>query len=177
MKAQRLALSSCIACLSVGIAWSQATNSADVTGTVTDQSGAVVPGVSVNIKDVDKNVERTLVTNVSGVYDSGPIVPDDHYMIMFKKEGFGTQQRGPMLLGIGNVGLNVQLSVSQSSQTVMVQGEAAPLLETTTAEISSTVNQDTLKELPQAGGIPDWQSFITYLPGTRGNGANNSTGG
>jgi len=175
MKAQRRALSFSVACLSVGIVWSQATNSADVTGTVTDQSGAVVPGVSVTIKDVDKNVERTLFTNVSGVYDSGPLVPDDHYTIVFKKDGFATLQRGPMALGIGVIGLNVQLSVSQSSQSIMVQGEAAPLLETTTAEISSTVAQDTLKELPQAGGIPDWQSFITYLPGTRGNGANNGS--
>ena len=46
----------------------------------------------------------------------------------------------------------------------------APLLETTTAEISSTVPQETLKLLPQTGGIPDWQSFLTFLPGTRGNG-------
>lgn len=170
-----LALCSCIGCLSVGIAWSQATNSADVTGTVTDPSGAVIPGVTVTISDLDKNVERTLVTNVSGVYDSGPLVPDDRYTIVFKKDGFATLQRGPTTLGLGVVGLNVQLKVSQSSQTVMVQGEAVPLLETTTAEISSTVNQDTLKELPQTGGTPDWQSFITYLPGTRGNGTNNGS--
>ena len=53
----------------------------------------------------------------------------------------------------------------------------APLLETTTAEISSTVPQETLKLLPQTGGIPDWQSFLTFLPGTRGNGTNNNSPG
>jgi hypothetical protein len=36
------------------------------------------------------------------------------------------------------------------------------------------VNQETLKVLPQPGGIPDWQAFLTFLPGTRGNGTNNN---
>jgi hypothetical protein len=142
---------------------------------VTDPSGAVIPNVSVTIRDTDKNVEKTVLANGAGVYDSGPLVADDHYTITFKKEGFATVQRGPMTLSVGILGLNAQLNVSQSSQTVLVQGEAAPMLETTTAEISSTVNQDTLKELPQTGGTPDWQSFITYLPGTRGNGSNNGS--
>jgi hypothetical protein len=39
------------------------------------------------------------------------------------------------------------------------------------------VPQETLRGLPQTGGIPDWQSFLTYLPGTRGNGTNNSNAG
>ena len=51
----------CTACLSLGIGWGQNTNSADVTGTVTDPSGAVVPGVAVTIHDVDKNTERSVV--------------------------------------------------------------------------------------------------------------------
>ena len=37
--------------------------------------------------------------------------------------------------------------------------------------------QETLKVLPQTGGIPDWQSFLTFLPGTRGNGTNNNSPG
>src|SRR6202023_1997959 len=53
----------------------------------------------------------------------------------------------------------------------------APLLETPTAEISQTVPQETLKVLPQTGGIPVWQSFLTFLPGTRGNGTNNNNPG
>jgi len=39
------------------------------------------------------------------------------------------------------------------------------------------VPQETLKLLPQTGGIPDWQSFLTFLPGTRGNGGNNGNAG
>ena len=163
--------------LYLGTAWGQATNSADVTGSVTDSTGAVVPGVTVTVRNLDKNVERTYVTNEFGVYDTGPLVPSDHYLMIFKLAGFATVQRGPMTLSAGVTGLNVQLSVEQSSQQVVIQAEAAPLMETTTAEISQTIPQDTLAVLPQTAGIPDWQSFLTFLPGTRGNGGNNNNPG
>lgn len=166
-----------MAVLCAATAWGQATNSADVTGTVTDSTGAVVPGVTVTVIDIDKNVERTLESNISGVYDTGPLVPADHYRLTFKKEGFATLERGPMTLSTGVTGLNVQLTVAQATQQVVIRETAAPLLETTTAEISSTVSQETLKDLPQTGGIPDWQSFLTFLPGTRGNGTNNNSPG
>src|SRR5438874_12423192 len=152
-------LSAWITCLCAGIAWGQPTNSADVTGSVTDPSGAVVPGVTVTVRDIDKNLERTIVTNAAGLYDSGPLVPSDHYVIIFKKEGFASLQRGPMTLDTGVTGLNVQLTVGQATQQITIE-TSAPLLETTTAEISQTVSQQTLKDLPQTGGIPDWQSFL-----------------
>jgi hypothetical protein len=63
--------------------------------------------------------------------------------------------------------------VGQATQEIQVS-EAAPLLQTTTAEISSTVPQETLNDLPQTGGTPDWQTILTYLPGTRGNGGDNN---
>jgi len=172
-----VALFGCAALLTTAAAWGQATNSADVTGSVTDSSGAVVPGVTVVVNDLDKNVERTFTTNNSGIYDTGPLVPADHYLIIFKKDGFTSVQRGPMTLTSGVIGLNVQLTVGQSSQTVVVQEQGAPLLETSTAEISQTVPQETLQSIPQTGGTPDWQSFLTFLPGTRGNGTNNNSAG
>jgi len=83
-----------------GIAWGQATNSADVTGSVTDPSGAVVPGVTIVIKDIDKGTVRTLTSNGAGLYDSGPIVANDQYTITFSREGFQSLQRGPMVLQV-----------------------------------------------------------------------------
>jgi hypothetical protein len=172
-----LAFYACNACLWSAIAWGQATNSAEVTGTVTDPTGAVIPEVAVTIHDIDKNVEKNVLANGSGVFDSGPLVPTDHYLITFKKEGFAVMQRGPMVLSTGVTGMNVQMTLGQATQQVMVMEAAAPLLETTTAEISQTVSQETLKVLPQTGGIPDWQSYLTFLPGTRGNGTNNASPG
>ena len=153
--------------LSAGIAFGQATNSADVTGTVTDSTGAVVPGVTIAIKDVDKGEVRTITSNGAGAYDTGPVVPNDNYTITFSREGFESVQRGPMLLQVGQIGLNVQLPVGQSTQQVVVN-ENAPLLQTTSAELSTTIPTDTLQTLPQSGN-PDWQSFLLLLPGTSGN--------
>src|SRR4051812_11144067 len=159
-------LYACLACLCAAVAaWGQATNSADVTGSVTDPSGAVVPGVSVTVKDLDKNTEKNLVTNDAGLYDTGPLVSADHYVLTFKKEGFTTVQRGPLTLTTGVTEMNVCLTIGQDTKTVMIQEAAAPLLETPTAEISNTVPQETLRNLPQTGGIPDWQAFLTFLPG------------
>ncbi|MGE5489038.1 MAG: carboxypeptidase regulatory-like domain-containing protein [bacterium] len=152
--------------LCTGIAWGQAMNSADVTGTVTDQSGAVIPGVTVTINNLDKNTERTIVTNDAGIYDTGPLVPGDQYQLTFQKEGFTTLRRGPMTLRVGVTGLNVQLNVSQTAEAIVVS-EAAPVLETTSPEISATLAVETLAQLPQVG-TPDWQQFIVLLPGTAG---------
>jgi hypothetical protein len=164
----------CLLC--TGMAFGQATNSADVTGTVTDSTGAVIPGVTVTVKDLDKGTERVYTTNQAGLYDTGPIVPEDRYTITYSKEGFSTLQRGPLVLRVGVTGLNIQLGVGQTTQQVVVN-DAAPLLETTTAELSATLPSEQLQVLPQTG-TPDWQSFIILQPGTRGvaqngNNANN----
>jgi hypothetical protein len=152
--------------LCTGMAFGQATNSADVTGTVTDSSGAVIPGVMVTVKDLDKGSERVVKTNDAGLYDTGPVVPEDRYTIVFSKDGFSTLQRGPLVLRVGVIGLNVQLGVGTTTTQVVVN-DAAPLLETTTPEISATLPAESLQVLPQTG-TPDWQSFIILQPGTRG---------
>src|SRR5450759_4703119 len=91
----------CVLC--TGMAFGQATNSADVTGTVTDSTGAVIPGVTVTVKDLDKGIERVFKTNDAGLFDTGPIVPEDRYTVTFSKEGFSSLQRGPLVLRIGVV--------------------------------------------------------------------------
>jgi hypothetical protein len=148
----------------------QATNSADLTGTITDSSGAVVPGVTITVKDLDKGVEHTYITNGAGLYDTGPLFPDDHYVVTFAKEGFATLQRGPMVLRVGRIGLDTKLDVGQTAQKIEVS-DAAPLLETATSELSTTLPLETLQALPQ-GGSPDWQQFIVLQPGVQGNSSN-----
>jgi len=150
-----------------GLAFGQATNSGDITGTVTDSTGAVVPEVTILVTDVDKNVSHTFVTNDSGAYETGPIVPD-HYLLTFTKEGFATYKRGPIKLDVGVVGINVQMTIGQESQQITVTSEV-PLLETASSEVSSTIEAETLTELPQVGGLtPDWTNFIALQPGTAG---------
>ena len=172
MRTRQSVLSVIFAVAAAG-AFGQATNSADVTGTVTDSSGAVIPGVTITIKDLDKGIGRVITTNGVGLYDSGPVVANDKYTITFTRDGFQSLQRGPMLLEVGQVGLNVQLTIGQTTQQVVVN-ENAPLLQTTSAELSTTIPTDTLQTLPQSGN-PDWQSFLLLLPGTSGNAGSGST--
>jgi len=144
-------------------------------GTVTDSTGAVIAGVTVAIKDLDKGTERIVSSNQSGLFESGPIVPEDRYTIVFTKQGFSSLQRGPMTLRVGAVGMNVQLTAGESTSPLIVD-ESAPLLETTTPEISATLPSESLQLLPQTG-TPDWQSFINLMPGTSGTTqTGNSTG-
>ena len=160
-------------CLLSALAWGQGTNS-DVTGIVTDATGAIVPRVTVTAKNLDKNTERAIVTNEAGVYSTGPLVAGDNYQITFKKEGFATLQRGPMTLRTGVVGMNVELTIAQSSQQVVVES-VAPLLQTTSSEKSATLGSDILTQIPRTG-IPDWQQFIILLPGASGAGNTNAPG-
>src|ERR1017187_2354063 len=137
----RMVSSTAILLLCASAARGQATNSADVTGTVTDSTGAVVPGVTVTVRDVDKGVEHVYTTNQSGLYDTGPVVPDDQYLVTFTKDGFGTLQRGPMVLHVGRIGMDEKLGVAQTTQQVVVNDDA-PLMQTASAELSTELPQE-----------------------------------
>src|ERR1035441_3012680 len=86
-KAKRMILPLLLMIFGGGVCLAQNTSSGDLRGTVTDSTGAVVPGVTVSVRDVDKDVTRTYVTDGAGLYDTGAI-PEDHYLLTFTKEGF-----------------------------------------------------------------------------------------
>src|SRR3984885_14741953 len=152
------------------IAIAQNTNSGDIRGVVTDQSGAVIPGSTVQITDVDKGVTRTYTTDGAGLYDTGSIVPD-HYLITVTKEGFGPYVRGPITLDVSTQTVNAQLKVG-STQKVVVTTDV-PLLTTETGSQEATLSSETMAKLPQTGA--DWQNFIWLMPGASGAPEQNST--
>ena len=86
--------------LAAGAVFAQNTNSGDIRGTATDPTGAVIPGVTVTVTDIDKGVTRTYTTNGAGLYDTGSILPD-HYTVLFAKDGFASYARGPITLYVG----------------------------------------------------------------------------
>ena len=88
----------------------QSTNAGDIRGTVTDASGALIPGVTVTVTNVDTGVMRTLVTNDAGIYDTGSIVTGS-YTLTFSKEGFQKAVRGPVTLQVGFTTVNADLRV------------------------------------------------------------------
>lgn len=151
--------------------FAQNTNSGDIRGTVTDPTGAVIPGVTVSVQDVDKGTTRTFTTDGAGVYDTGSIVPD-HYLLTFTKGGFQTLVRGPITLEVGVQGINAQLNVGSTQQQIQVHTDV-PLLTTETGAREDTLTSETMEKLPQVGA--DWQHFIWLQPGAAGTPENAST--
>jgi hypothetical protein len=151
-----------------GCLWSipgfaQNTNSADLRGTVMDAKGAVLAGVTVTIKDVDKDITHTYITDAAGLYETGPIVPD-HYLVTVTAPGFKTEVRGPITLNVGTDTLNATLSVGAVQEQVIVTTDL-PLLETESGSQTSSLETNTLAELPQYGS--DWQNFVFLIPGAQ----------
>jgi hypothetical protein len=158
-------------------AFAQATNSGDIRGTVTDPTGAVIPGVTVTVLNVNTLVSKDYVTNDAGVYDTSSIVTGS-YKLTFKRDGFKSLVRGPITLQVGVSGLNAQLEIGSETQQIIVNTDI-PLLKTENGEQSTTLTSKTLADLPQIGGGTgqDWQNFIILLPGASGTvtGAQGST--
>jgi len=147
---------------SLGLA--QSTNSGDIRGTVTDTTGAVVPGVKITVLNVDTGVSKDYASNQDGVYDTSSIVTG-HYTVTFARDGFETFTRGPITLQVGFTTVNAQLKVGSQTVQVIVNTDV-PLLQTETGDQTSVLNSKSMSELPQVG--TDWENFTILLPGITG---------
>ncbi len=155
----------------------QSTNSGDIRGSVTDSSGALIPGVQVTVANVATGVSKTFVTNDSGLYDTNSIVAGS-YTVTFFKEGFEKLVRGPVTVQVGFMTVNGELKVGASSQEVTVTADV-PLLQTESGDQTTTIQAKSMDQLPQiAGGSGvSWENFMIMLPGTTGcTGSNCSQG-
>ncbi len=154
-------------CLAVS-GWAQSTNSGDLRGTVTDPTGALLPGVTVTVLNVDTGVSKDYVTNQDGIYDTSSILSGT-YKITFADPGFATLVRGPLTVITGVTPVNVKLSVGSAATQVLVTTNV-PLLDTETGSQTSTLESDSMDQLPQVSGATgeDWQNFMILLPGTSG---------
>jgi hypothetical protein len=176
----RLALALCVLVCLAKPALSQNRNSGEIRGTVRDQSGAVVAGVTVTLQNIDTGVGTVLVTNGDGFYDSVS-TSTGTYKVGFEKAGFKKLEIGPIILQVDTITEDATLQVGAISEEVTITA-AAPLLETESGQQASTLDSKSLIELPQFGsGITgaDWASFNIYLAGAGGttNGRVSQAGG
>lgn len=154
--------------LSAVVVSAQSTNSGDIRGTVTDPSGAVIPGVKVTILNVDTGVSKEFVTNNDGIYDTSSIVTGN-YKVTFSKDGFEELIRGPITVQVGFMTVNGQMKVGSATQSVVVNSDV-PLLNTDSAEQSTTLDAKSMSQLPQVAATAgtSWESFTILLPGASG---------
>lgn len=130
--------------------WGQASTTGELTGTVTDSSGAVLPGASLTLTQPSTGFSRVLKSNASGGYDF-PDLEAGQYMLRVSVQGFsdGVYSGVAVLTGRA-VNLNVQMKVGSATQTVEVSSQAE-VLETTTNTLATTINPDSVQDLPLNG--------------------------
>lgn len=146
--------------------FTQNTNSSEVRGTVTDPSGAVVPGVTVTVLNTDTGVSKDVTTNDAGIYDAVSILPG-RYELTFSKPGFEKLLRKGIDLNVGLSTVDAQLTVGAAQQEVSVTAEV-PLLQTENGEQSTTLDAQTMQQLPNVD--QSWANFTKLLPGAAGSG-------
>ena len=156
--------------------------SAVLSGTVTDQSGAVIAAANVTVMDVDTGLTRSTVTDATGHYQF-PSLPVGDYEVRANKPQFTETLRTGIHLVVGqSATLDVQLQVGQASEQVTVTGDAL-LVGVSTANVSGLVSEQQVKDLPLNGRSYD--ELLTLNPGvvnftwekTGGIGVSNSTVG
>ena len=121
-----------------------------INGVVTDNTGGVVPGVSVKAVEVATGLARDTVSGADGRYSFTSMRPTT-YDISAELSGFRTSQRkGVLLQANQNVTLNLSLELGDLSETVTVSGEAAAV-DVTSATLSEVVDGQRIVELPLNG--------------------------
>lgn len=134
--------------LTAGAAWAQAT--AQLSGTVRDESGAVLPGVTVTVTQTDTGLTRTAVTDETGGYLLTNL-PTGPYRLEVALQGFRTYVQTGIVLQVGGTPtVNAVLGVGSLEESVTVEA-AAPLVDVRSAGISTVVDNEAIVELPLQG--------------------------
>jgi hypothetical protein len=124
--------------------------SAAIAGTVTDATGAVIPGATVTLINVERGSEQEGSTNEAGNYAYPDVIPGV-YTIRVSSDGFETQEITDLQVAIGQrAAVNVELAVGQVTNVVTVEA-AAVLLETESNAIGTVVDRERVNELPLNG--------------------------
>lgn len=139
-------------------------NRATITGTVTDSTGAIVPGVEVTATNTGTNVPAKGVSNQDGIYVIPNLFPGQ-YSVEFKREGFETLRRPAITLESTQVArIDAALKVGSVSQSVTVTTDA-PVLELERPSIGTNMKGSVVEELPLSiyggRGIEDFAVSIT----------------
>src|SRR5947207_4756858 len=149
------------------------TSTANLSGTVTDANGAVVPGVTVTVTDLATRLQRTATTNDAGQFVV-PLLPASKYSVMLQRDGFMTAEVNEVIVNVNDAkSLNIRLKTGDIKETVHVTGEA-PLINESPA-VATIVDRQFIAGLPLNGR--SLQTLITLTPGVvsvpvAGNGAN-----
>ncbi|MDD5543626.1 MAG: carboxypeptidase-like regulatory domain-containing protein, partial [Acidobacteriia bacterium] len=153
----------CLGVLLVATMWAQGQGNGTIEGTVTDQSGAVIPGARVVVLNLGTNATRELTTDATGHYRADILQPGD-YSITATHAGFATTkiERANVFVGTVTNG-DLRLGVAGTQQQVEVTAEA-PLTDPEKIAVGGSVGERAIEDLPVNGRR--WSNFVLLTPGT-----------
>ena len=157
-----LAFALAVVVLNCGLGSAQI-NTATLSGSVSDQSGSVIPEAAVVVKETSTGTTRTVQTNASGLF-TVPLLQPGVYELTVSKTGFQTTKQSGVELQVNQLAsLKLTLNVGAADQTVSVSG-TAPVLETQTAGLGTVVEQKEINDLPLNGR--QFTQLLQLAPGT-----------
>ncbi len=140
--------------------------SSAITGTVTDSSGAVVPGAKVSVTETGTGTRNTTQTNDQGQFNV-PYLPIGHYTVEVTAQGFQTYRRTDIDLGGGVTAReDITMAVGTVTSTVEVQAGAL-VVQTEDAQVAGSVNSDVIEDQANINGNSLY--FATLQAGVVGN--------
>ena len=150
-----------------------AQQNATLSGAVTDESKAVLPGVTVTAKDLATGRVSTTVTNERGEYQFPNLLPG-RYAISAELAGFGTASVPTLELLVGQKAtLPFSLKVGTLDETITVTGES-PLVDITSSQVAGNVDRRQMEELPLQGR--NWMELSLQVKGITANNVDNRPG-
>src|SRR5215475_14497715 len=136
--------------LIAGASSTLAQSTASLSGTVTDSTGAAIPGATVTVKNQATGVESTITTDTAGVY-LFPTLSIGTYRLEIKATNFQGVVLTDIQLQVASAQVrDVQMKVGQAAETVEITADAA-VVDTTTTSLGQVINNKTVQEIPLNG--------------------------
>jgi hypothetical protein len=162
MKHRQLARFLFLALLTFAVGTTAFSQTAQVTGRISDQSGAVVPDAQVTITNQQTGLTRSSVSSSEGNYTL-PLLPPGEYRLAVKKEGFKPVVRPDIVLNVEQVArLDFMLEAGAVTETVTITSDA-PLLNSETSSVGQVVDNKTVVTLPLNGR--NYTQLAVLMPG------------
>ena len=150
----------CTLLLARGLA---AQDTASLTGTIRDQTGAVLSEAGVVLVNAATGLTRHFVTNSDGEYVA-PALPPGRYALTVTVPGFRTYKADGVILRVAqNARIDVTMHVGSVDSDITVQGEGLAQVDTQSSELSGTVTGKEMVQLPLNGR--NFTQLVTLIPG------------
>lgn len=139
-----------------------------ISGTVTDQSGGVIPNATVTVTDKATAAARTITTNAEGLY-SAPSLAAGQYEVRGEVSGFKTVVRDAQVVAGGATNVDLNMTVGQATDVVEVEAAAAQINYESHA-VAGVIARENIQELPINGrsfmSLATLEPGVTTAPGT-----------